>query len=262
MTIHLMGGDQRLDYLAAYLAEKGFPVSRSFHGEGTPIQWDADLLILPMPVSKDGRTLFAPKNERTILLKELFEKFRGGRIFGGVFPFYPEGLPLTDYGRAESILWANAALTAEAALGILLQSTPYSLKGEPVLILGGGRIAGLLGELLLKIGARPMIAARRESQLAACRARGLEARHFKDLPLKRFRLVCNTAPARLIPPSAFKPGTKILELASAPFGFDPEECLKNGLEHINGGALPGKWMPETAARLIGDYILKEMEENG
>ncbi len=262
MTIHLMGGDGRQALLADYIAAKGFPVTCSYDGESAMIQWDADLLILPMPASRDGRTLFAPRSETTILLKELFEKFRGGRIFGGVFPYYPEGIPLTDYGRAESILWANAALTAEGALGILIRETPYSLQKEPILIIGGGRIAALLGEMLLKLGAKPMIGARRESQLAACRARGLEARQLKDLPLKRFRLVCNTAPARIFAPEVFQKGTKILELASAPFGFKPEECRKNGLEFIDGGALPGKWMPETAARLIGDYILKEMEGNG
>lgn len=262
MTIHLTGGDRRQVYLADYIAGKGFPVTCSFLREESPIQWDADILILPMPASRDGRTLFAPKSDRTILLKEIFEKFRGGRIYGGAFPYYPEGIPLTDYGRTESILWANAALTAEAALALLIQNTPFSLAGEPILILGGGRIAALLGEALLKLGAKPMIAARRESQLAACRARGLEARQFKDLPLKRFRLVCNTAPARILLPEQFQPGTKILELASAPFGFEPEECRKQGLEWIDGGALPGKWMPETAARLIGDFILKEMEGNG
>ena len=63
-------------------------------------------------------------------------------------------------------------------------------------------------------------------------------------------------------PEQFQPGAKILELASAPFGFAPEDCKKQGLEWIDGGALPGKWMPETAAKLIGDFILKEMEGNG
>ena len=262
MNIHLMGGDERQLYLAAYITEKGFPVTYSYLGDDSPPQWKADLLVLPMPASRDGRTLYTPMAEESIGLKEIFEKFRGGRILGGILPYLPEGMPVTDYGRSEPLLWGNAALTAEAAVGLLIQNTPYTLKGEPILILGAGRIGALLGEALQKLGAKVMLGARRESQLAPCRCRGLEARHFKDLPLKRFRLVCNTVPARVLDPASFKPNTCILELASAPFGFDPEECRKHSIQLLPGQSLPGKWMPESAARLIGDFILKEMDQDG
>ena len=54
-------------------------------------------------------------------------------------------------------------------------------------------------------------------------------------------------------------GALLMELASAPGGFDPESAVEHHLKVCYAPGLPGKYCPETAAKIIGDYILKEMD---
>lgn len=264
MKIHLMGGDRRQLYLAAYISEKGFPVTVSYLGSDAPPQWDADLLILPLPVSKDGHHLFAPLAKETLSLSELYTRFCGKRIYGGKLPSdSPEGA--IDYYESEELTLLNAALTAEGAIGLAITHTAFSLLNQPVLILGAGRIGQALALRLQALGANVTVAARRPESLALCRSFGSDARFYEDLPLNRFRLVFNTVPSRILNrEKLFKlpEGALLMELASAPGGFDEEEAKRANLQVLQAPSLPGRLMPETAARLIGDYILKEIEAYG
>lgn len=261
MTFHLMGGDRRQTLLARYLEERGFGVSCSF--PGAEPQWDADYLILPLPVTKDGLTLHAPRSPKTIPLAEIFRSFRG-KVFGGMLPkdAPPQAM---DYYSAEEVLLANANATAEGALALAIERTPFTLAGHPALILGAGRIGQFLAMKLSALGAKVTLGARREESIAFCRACGWEARRYEDLPYKNFRLVFNTVPAQILGEeamAALPKGALLIELASAPGGFDPEAALEHHLKLCYAPGLPGKYSPESAAEFIGEYILKEMERHG
>ena len=262
MTFHLMGGDRRQGLLAQYIAERGFETSSSFPG-GAP-QWDADFLILPLPTRKDGITLFAPRCEKTIALSEIFRKFHGRRIFGGMLP---ENTPAdaTDYYAAEEVLLANANATAEGALALAIERTPFILAGNPALILGGGRIGQFLAAKLSALGAKVTVAARRAETVALCRAYGWDGRFYEDVPYKNFRLIFNTVPSTVLDEeriSMLPKGALLMELASSPGGFDPDLALEHHLKVCYAPGLPGKYSPESAAAFIGQYILKEMENHG
>lgn len=259
MTFHLMGGDRRQTMLASYLQEQGFAATLSFPG-GAP-DWDADALILPLPATKDRVTLHTPRSEETIPLQEIFRRFRGKRIFGGMLPADAPAIA-TDYYNAEEILLPNAAATAEGALALAIERTPFMLAGNPALILGGGRIGQFLAAKLSALGAQVWVGARRSATVALCRAFGWNASLYEDLPYRRFRLVFNTVPAHILGEEqmALLPkGTLLMELASAPGGFDPELAVEHHLKVCYAPGLPGKYCPETAAKIIGDYILKEMD---
>ena len=261
MKIHLMGGDERQLYLADYISDRGFSVSLSYlGGTGLP-DWEAEVLILPLPASRDGVTLNAPLSAETVSLERVFQNFRGKLLFGGRLPASAPAFAV-DYFEAEAVTLGNAALTAESALAVAIQNTPFSLLGEPVLVLGAGRIGQLLAERLYALGARVTVAARRAESLALCEGFGAEARLYEDVPYRRFRLVFNTVPARVLPRErlALLPeGATLIELASAPFGFDPEEAKELGHRVVPAPALPGRFCPESAAKLIGKFILKEMD---
>ena len=259
MTFHLMGGDRRQSLLASYLKKRGFSATQSFP-DGPP-QWDADALILPLPATKDRIHLHTPRCDETILLTDIFRQFRGKRIFGGMLPS-DAPTDAIDYYSAEEVLLPNAAATAEGALALAIERTPFMLAGNPALILGGGRIGQFLAAKLSALGAQVWVGARRSESVALCRAFGWNSALYEDLPYHRFRLIFNTVPARVLDRErlAMLPkGALLIELASAPFGFDPEEALAHQLKVCSGAALPGKYCPETAAKIIGDYILKEMD---
>lgn len=256
MNIHLMGGDDRQLYLADYIADRGFSVSCSYLGGTEKPHWNADLLILPLPAARGG-LLNAPLSEGKIPIAEIFEKFRGGLLFGGMLP-PGKGV---DYYAAEEVLLANAALSAEAALSIAIRSTPFSLVNEPILVLGAGRIGQLLALKLKALDAKVTVAARRAESLALCRALGVKAAFYEDIPYQRYRLILNTVPAPVLPLERLQEGCTLIELASAPGGFDAAEATRLGLTVVPAAGLPGKYAPETAAAILGHFILKEMEHH-
>ncbi len=259
MTFHLMGGDRRQTMLASYLQERGFSASLSFPG-GTP-DWTADALILPLPATKDRITLHTPRCQETITLQEIFRRFQGKRIFGGLLPADAPA-NATDYYEAEEVLLPNAAATAEGALALAIERTPFMLSGNPALILGGGRIGQFLAAKLSSLGAQVWVGARRSATVALCRSFGWNSALYEDLPYRRFRLVFNTVPAPVLNDAqmALLPkGALLMELASAPGGFDPDRAIAHHLKVCYAPGLPGKYCPETAAGIIGDYILKEMD---
>lgn len=263
MTFHIMGGDLRQRYLEAYIKSKGFEVTSSFLGSTAPPDWQADLLILPLPVTRDQKTLNTPLSKERISLETIAERFQGKGVFGGILPpFEKAPFKTYDYFTAEEVTLANAVPTVEGALALAIANTSFTLWRQPVLVLGGGRIGQLLALRLTALGARVTVAARRSETLALCRNLGAEGRFFEDVPYHRFRLIFNTVPAPVLGEEQFKqfaPDTLLMELASAPFGFDPALAVSHGVSVLNGQGLPGKYAPETAAAIIGDYILKEME---
>ncbi len=261
MKIHLMGGDSRQLYLADYISDRGLPVSLSYTGGTGLTDWDADVLVLPLPVTRDGVTLHAPLSKKIIPLQTVFEEFKGKLLFGGMLPpDAPAGA--IDYFKAEEVTLTNAALTVEGALALAIEHTSFSLLHQPVLVLGAGRIGQLLAIRLTALGARVTVAARRPESLALCEALGAAGRFYEDIPYQRYRLVLNTVPARVLGDEALSrlpEDALLIELASAPGGFDAEAAERYGLQVLPAPGLPGKYAPESAAHCIGKFILKEME---
>lgn len=263
MRFHIMGGDERQLYLADYISERGFGVTLSYLGGTAPPDWNAEVLVLPLPATRDWVTLNAPLSQETITLQSVYQNFKGPYIFGGRLPDHAPPNAV-DYYRAEEITVANAALTVEGALALAITHTPFALLEQPVLVLGAGRIGQLLALRLGALGACVTVAARRAESLALCRTLGAQARFYEDVPYGRFRLVFNTVPARVLNTAALQrlpEGALLIELASAPGGFDVKEAEQEGLQCINAPSLPGRFTPQTAAERIGEYIIKEMERH-
>lgn len=139
----------------------------------TEPQTAADVLLLPMPVTKDGETLFAPLCSRPIPLSSLPALVReGGTVLGGFIPptlsdtLSAAGCTVGDYAKREDFCVRNAVPTAEGALQIILEELPRTLHGLRCLILGAGRISQALQPRLSILGASVTVAARRCSDLA------------------------------------------------------------------------------------------------
>ena len=65
-----------------------------------------------------------------------------------------------------------------------------------------------------------------------------------------FDVICNTVPARLFFKETLRvlrPGCLFLELASAPFGADPQDFAGLPLTYLPCGGLPGRFCPAAAA---------------
>ena len=183
------------------------------------------------------------------------------RVFGGGFTaeqtayLNERNIPFFDFLRDEGFAQYNAKLTAQGALRLLLTQTEDDLSKQRVLVTGFGRVGKAVAALLTAIGCRCLVAVRSEKQRNEAAALGCEAIALADLPaaLPAADVVCNTVPFPLFSAKLLrqcKKGGVFLELASAPFGANKEDCLAAGLRYIDGKGLPGRLTPLAAAKAM------------
>lgn len=149
----------------------------------------------------------------------------------------------------------NADITAHCAIKVALRLMPCTLKGCPVLVVGGGRIGTCLARLLKALGAQVCVAVRQKRAL--WEVLGYETLPSTDLgySLGRFRLIFNTVPAPVITEEALpycREDCIKIELASQP-GIA-------GADVINARGLPNLEAPETSGNLIARTVLRRHQE--
>lgn len=179
----------------------------------------------------------------------------GQTIIGGNLDFLNETVTRMDLLKDPYYLAANANITAEAALGLMLTNLKCAITDGDILILGWGRIGKCLTHILHMLGCRVTVYARKDSDRAMLRALGYRyiTREELTCQLPKFRCIINTAPAvilteeegRTLRPDCFK-----LELSS-------RLCLPGG-DVVHARGLPGKCKPEASGALIARTILHDL----
>ena len=134
-----------------------------------------------------------------------------------------------------------------------------------VLVTGYGRFGRALAKRLKALGADVWVAARREEQRLAARSDGMRAASLLELPALagRMDMVLNTIPARVLGTealAALPKGAWLLELASAPYGFDRDAAARLGLNVEVLPALPARYAPQSAARALKQVSLELLRE--
>ena len=290
-TIALLGGDTRQLSLAARLASAGFRV----HAYGLPFEelppevlyfpdWrealsDADAVVLPLPVSPDGVRLGLPlaPTAESVLISDLFSRIpenallAGGKFSPAIKALAEEKqLHLFDYFKSEELQQKNALPTAEGAVSILMRESPRTVSGLSVGVTGFGRVARALVKLLLAMGAKVTVAARKLADIEAATALGCDTVHLVDG--RSLTALChgqsvifNTVPHWIFSAdilSEMPKSSLIIDLASAPGGVDAAAATAHGIRVIWALSLPGKYAPATAGEIIADTLLSYMREEG
>jgi len=162
---------------------------------------------------------------------------------------------------SEEFVLKNAILTSEGALADMIFYSSKSIFEERTLILGGGRVAKAMACLLHKLGLDFDITMRNpdkllEAELVAKKCITWES--FKD-KLCNYDIVINTIPQKLFDENdveKFKINSSVFELAS-------KQCLEGiktkDFSYILCPALPSKYTPESAGKLIVDEIIKKFK---
>ncbi len=233
----------------------------------------ADAVVLPLPVSLDGIYLncpFAPSDSR-LSLKDIFSVCPSRcAIVGGRIPkeavAYAEslGLRVFDYFDSEPFQIHNAYTTAEAALSIAMNRLERNLRGSRVAITGFGRIAKHLVGILIPLGARVTVAARKSEDLAWAASLGCESLSLgeeREETLSRlchgYDVIYNTVPHWLFDRSFLEKmdeETFLIDLASVPGGVDICAAKELGINVLWATSLPGKYAPLSAGELIADCV--------
>ncbi len=182
-------------------------------------------------------------------------------LAGGSCPRLSEvcgGLSLVNYAASETLTLRNAALTAEAAVSLLIESCDGSLLGSRALILGYGRIARALAARLNPFGCEVTVGARRPETRAEAELNGCKALSFSEINTGDYDYIINTVPAPLLTAediSHIKPGAVFLELATLP-NSPPAPHIK----YIHGAGLPGRCSPKTAGKYIAEELSRLIQE--
>ena len=276
MVFALLGGDDRSVRLCRLLRADGHTVRAFALEQALPENAadaraaveGADCIVLPLPCEKDG-VLFTPLSQQHLPIPPLLAAAAPGtHVFAGRAPeslraaCRRQGLPLTDFLRREDFALRNALLTAEGALALLLQGEG-ALQGSRVLIGGFGRIGRFLAARLRALGADVTVAARAAEDRALAEAMGCRAIRFSDVAdAAVWDAVVNTVPAAVFgaPELAAFADARLLELASAPYGFDLEAAAALGKRVEQCGGLPGKCAPLAAAAALRDTVYSVLED--
>ena len=286
MRYAVVGGDRRSVLLAEQLQREGhrvhsFALEKAELPAGIPrdstlqaCTYGADCVLLPTPAERGG-LLYAPLGLSAPPMDEVIASlWPGALVLGGGFAeataelALREKLRLEDLLRRPDFLQANAAITAEGAIGVLLRESERTLLSSRCLVAGWGRIGKLLALRLAALGARVTVAARKRADRAEAEALGLRALDYGQLEgiAGELDFVINTVPARVLSDALLccLPGDALLlELASPPGGFDPQRAQNIGLQALAAPGLPGRSAPASAAALIRQtaaQILSEQEE--
>ena len=240
-TISVIGGDMRQLTLARELKNEGYTVmlygfdteSGGMRTEKNPdAVFDADIIVLPVPVSFDGDTVNMPFAREKLSMKTLIEKINpSSLVFGGrmqkaaVKSLEKRGIAFRDYMLREELAVKNAIPTAEGAVEIAMSELPITLHGSKCIVLGYGKVGKILSGMLLGIGAQTYVEARKYADLAMIESHGGEAVPLCELKnrIGEFDVIFNTVPAVILTEEILNNVNKdalVIDLASKPGGAD------------------------------------------
>ena len=249
----VFGGDARQTYLASLLEQSGLPTVHT-----TDMVRFLEVVVLPIPtVTPDG----VLRGTR-LPFETLLQAAPAGTVFwgSGFSPYRPAaealGHLLCDFGDFPAFAEENAVPTAEGAIQLAMEELPVTIQGGSFLVIGYGRIGKALAARLDALGGSVTVASRSEPEHPYRRDRtGAYA-----LPLSDYDAVFNTAPGPVLSQADCRKTREdclLIDLASAPGGI-AKDC---GRRLIHALGLPAKVAPKTAARILRDILLKEMEES-
>lgn len=264
----IIGGDKRQDCLKNILLTEGYKV---FH-----IRYPADVreldsigeyknVVLPLPITKDKISVYSSNNELKISLEDIYSKLMPyQRVFGGGFNSY-NSYNTFDLLNDSAFKLANAYLTAQSALRLLLENSNSYIIGKTALIIGFGDVARTLGDLLSKLGLMVIICARNKNQLLIATMMGYKTINLQDIDLHigEADYIFGSIPATVIGKkqvNLINNKAVYFELASAPFTADKKSFEDYNKTCVFGTGLPGRYLPLASAELIADYILDHIEE--
>lgn len=269
----IIGGDKRQKILYDLLKSEGKDVSHMTETD-THIISSYSHIILPVPISKDGRNIYCSDSGFCLSLNDIADELiKSQTVFGGGFnekfrsALQRKGIICLDFMADEDFVTANAYLTAQGALRLLLENTQEYIVSKKMLIIGFGRVAKALAAMLKSVGADIYIAARNPSQLKLAELCSYKTFQLNEMGsyLCEFSYIFGTVPFNVLTEDNIKlirDDCVYFELASAPFTADRNDFDRFGKRYIPGGALPGNFLPVASGRLLCDYILRSTSDFG
>jgi dipicolinate synthase subunit A len=233
-NIAVLGEDKRMDYVFSIMKQH-------FNADRTLENKKYDYIVLPLiydenkPQTDD--IISHLKGDGKIFLGKISENFKKTLEKNKIIWY--------DY-YVESMIIQNAAATAEGAVKVLIENTPFTIRNSKILITGCGRIAKYLAHLLKSMGADVYVSTRDKIKMV-----WLEVFGFKTVASEKisdviceFDSVINTSPKMIIDmPQISKISQKdkyicLIELAGKNKGINADYAEMLNIPVVCAAALP------------------------
>ncbi|WP_250277839.1 dipicolinate synthase subunit DpsA [[Clostridium] colinum] len=283
MVLGILGGDFRYKFLYEMLIDENLLVyvynNKHIESENNIKSLDEflkkiDILIVPIPFTKDNNTVFNVDNE-ILNIDVLLEKVINNNIkifFGGVIGkdrinfLENNNIKVFDFFEDDSIAILNAIPTAEGAIQTAMQESFKTIFDSKCLVLGYGRCGKILANMLKGIGANIDVTYRKPQDLAYINAYGLNPINLYDITGKidKYDFIFNTIPYEILDKnilSKINKDTVIIDLAQAPGGVDYTFARTLNLKAIYCPGLPARVAPYTAGKILKDKIIEYIKND-
>jgi len=285
MKICILGGDNRIVFLAKILVEEGYYVNTY----GVEIDSSenlcvcsslkdaiikSDIIITPLPFTRDNVVINSSLSQPKIWIKDIFEIASNNQIvLAGylntqIYDLAAKySIQIFDYFEREELVVSNCIPTAEGAIKIAIEELTGTLHGSNCLVMGFGRIGKILSHMLNGIGSNVFVEARKAEDLAWINSYAYKSIELCNLEsyIGDFDVVFNTIPHVILDEKLLKLMKKdslIVDLASSPGGVDYEAAEKLNIKTKLALGLPGIVAPLASAKYIRDAVFNILKERG
>lgn len=235
---------------------------------------DSDLILGPIPLTKDNQTINCAYPGFHLTLEELLSCLTPSQyLIAGMIPKSIEewlnrkNINSYDYLKNVSFAKLNAIATAEGAISYAVEHSTGNLHLSNVLILGYGTCGSVLAEKCKGLNATVTVTGRREETKAAAVSSGFQYMDLSalgtDYNLKKYDYIFNTIPQCVLNKTLLSQVSRectIVDIASAPGGLDYHYANQQGLNTTLYLGIPGKIAPKASAEILYDIILNRLKE--
>ncbi|MCI8654623.1 MAG: dipicolinate synthase subunit DpsA [Clostridia bacterium] len=224
----------------------------------------SEIILGPMPLSKDGENINAPFSKQEIKIKQIIENLKQNQVFiagaikDNVYEM-AENIKIIDLMKQEELTVLNTIATAEGTIKVAIENTEKNIQESKILVLGFGRVGKVVAKKFKALDANVTCAARKKEDLAWIQTLGYKSTNINEIGdnLSNYDIIINTVPEVILTKnklSYITDKTIIIDLASKPGGVDQEAIKELGIKYIWALALPGKVSPVTSAEYIKNTI--------
>ncbi len=252
----IIGGDNRLRVAKKQLDKENFYVETlGLYPDDNGSIENADIILLPVPTTKDGKTVFSPLSDRKIYLDEISNRINNQLILCCNYRF--EGKNYIDYNQLDSFALLNAVPTAEGAIALAINETDFTLWKSKILVIGYGRVGKIVADRLKALGANVTVSARKPRDFATLSALGFKYINTETLCniYLDYDIIFNTVDVTVLSDSALQncPADLIIDLSSKG-GFNLNYAKALGIKAFKPGGIPGVCAPKTAGEILAETV--------
>lgn len=254
MNVLIIGGDSRMNIAFDKLKKQGYIIdSLGLNNNDNGKIELADVVLLPVPTTRDGKTVFCPQSDKTIPLEYIKNVKKDALILSCGYRY--GNLNCIDYLNLDDFCLLNAVPTAEGAIARAIIDTPFCLWQSQVLVIGCGRIAKILIDRLNALKCNLTVSARKSSDFAYLDALGIKHIHTKDVynNASKFDVIFNTIDINIFNDFDTLKSCYLYDLSTKGC-LDFEKAKSSNIKAKKLPGIPGKIAPITAGNIIAQTV--------